>query len=73
MYKCKRHIYISYIYKLGFPVCSGVKNLPVMQETQGWNLVLLHCWQILYRLSHLGTSRTTERPFLKSSRTYVKT
>ena len=25
---------------------------------QGWNLVLLHCRQILYQLSHQGSPRT---------------
>ena len=40
---------------------TGVGSLSLLQgifPTQGCNLVLLHCWQILYQLSHKG------RPFM---------
>ena len=41
---------------------TGVGSLSLLQEifpTQGWNPRLLHCRQILYRLSHLGSLPTS--------------
>ena len=42
---------------------TGVGSLSLLQgifPTQGWNLGLPHCWQILYQLSHKGSPRILE-------------
>ena len=42
---------------------TGVGSLSLLQgifSTQGWNPCLLHCWQILYQLSHQRSSRILE-------------
>ena len=42
---------------------TGVGSLSLLQgifPTQGLNPVLLHCWQILYQLSHKGSPRMLE-------------
>ena len=38
---------------LPFPSPGDLPNLRILL-TQGWNLALLHCRQILYHLSHQG-------------------
>ena len=43
---------------------TGVGSLSLLQgifPTQGSNPGLLHCWQILYQLSHKGSPRIRER------------
>ena len=42
---------------------TGVGSLSLLQgifPTQGWNPGLLHCWWILYQLSHKGSPRILE-------------
>ena len=52
---------------------TGVGSLSLLQgifPTQGWNPVLPHCRQILYQLSHKGSSRILEwvnYPFSRGS------